>query len=278
MIRRVLAAAAAAGIVVACAPPLGGQTLRGSHASVELMYDRARASDLRFFQTSNEVVAAAMSGRLKVISVSDDVTIDEALYPYVLPRTLEFIQRFAAQYRAACGERIVVTSGTRPSARQPRNASPESVHPTGMAVDFRRPAGGCLTWIRKALLTLENQGVIEATEERRPPHFHVAVLAGSRTQYAVSGIAPVPQPVAEAVAAPAMPPVVAPVAPTKAATSMGEVAARDEPATGSRRYRVKSGDTLWDIARRYHTTVARLKALNGLGASGIMPGQRLRLP
>jgi hypothetical protein len=51
-----------------------------------------------------------------------------------------------------------------------------SVHPTGMAVDLRRPSGRCLTWLRRTLLAAERRGAIEATEERHPPHFHVAVL------------------------------------------------------------------------------------------------------
>jgi hypothetical protein len=95
----------------------------------------------------------------------------------VLLNTLRVTDSLAAAYRAGCGERLVVTSGARPLARQPRNASPKSVHPTGMAVDFRRPrTPACLTWLRKALVDLEGTGAIEATEERHPAHFHVAVL------------------------------------------------------------------------------------------------------
>jgi membrane-bound lytic murein transglycosylase D len=44
-------------------------------------------------------------------------------------------------------------------------------------------------------------------------------------------------------------------------------------------YRVRSGDTLWAIARRVGTTPAQLVALNGLQQRHrLMPGQRLRLP
>jgi hypothetical protein len=46
-----------------------------------------------------------------------------------------------------------------------------------MAIDFRKPkTQACLTWLRQALADLEAAGVIEATEEKHPPHFHVAVL------------------------------------------------------------------------------------------------------
>jgi LysM repeat protein len=41
---------------------------------------------------------------------------------------------------------------------------------------------------------------------------------------------------------------------------------------------VKSGDTLWSIAQRHDTTVAALKAANGLTSDKITPNQVLRLP
>ena len=71
---------------------------------------------------------------------------------------------------------MVVTSATRPMSRKLVNSSSQTVHPAGIAVDLRRPSGRCLTWLRRTLLAAERRGTIEATEERRPPHFHVAVL------------------------------------------------------------------------------------------------------
>jgi membrane-bound lytic murein transglycosylase D len=44
------------------------------------------------------------------------------------------------------------------------------------------------------------------------------------------------------------------------------------------RYRVKRGDTLWSIAKRFGTTVDAIRKWNGLGAkSTIRAGQRLKL-
>ena len=99
-----------------------------------------------------------------------------------------FIERLSEQYRAACGERLVVTSLTRPITRQPPNASVISVHPTGMAADLRRSdSSGCRQWLETVLLDLEGKGVIEATREQYPPHYHVAVFPNPYLQYLASG-------------------------------------------------------------------------------------------
>ncbi|MHB8079026.1 MAG: N-acetylmuramoyl-L-alanine amidase [Candidatus Krumholzibacteriia bacterium] len=45
-----------------------------------------------------------------------------------------------------------------------------------------------------------------------------------------------------------------------------------------RRYRVRRGDTLWELARRHGTTIAEICRRNGLPAARITVGQSLRLP
>jgi LysM repeat protein len=40
---------------------------------------------------------------------------------------------------------------------------------------------------------------------------------------------------------------------------------------------VKKGDNLYDIARKYKTTVSKIKQLNGMTSNMIRPGQKLKL-
>lgn len=230
-------------LLLVCALPvsLAAQTLRGSPESVDLMYTSARSGDLAFLHSRADIWRAALSGELAMISINENLTLDRVAFPFVLPNTLRFADSLAAAYRAACGERLVVTSGSRPEAEQPRNASPKSVHPTGMAVDFRIPKdSNCLAWLRASLLELENSHVVEATEERHPPHFHVAVLQ-------------------QPVHAPAF------------------VAEARAPRAAGRTYRVRAGDNLWAIARRNGTTPEKLMRLNGISGRRLRVGRTLRL-
>jgi LysM repeat protein len=50
------------------------------------------------------------------------------------------------------------------------------------------------------------------------------------------------------------------------------------PANTAPTYRVRSGDSLWSIARRHGVTVAALQATNGVSSSALRPGQSLRIP
>src|SRR5690242_8976935 len=133
------------------AAPISAQTLKGSPASVDRMYTTAHQRDLQFFRTTSDIYDAVRSGELKMLTVTNDLDLERITFPFVLPNTLRFADSLAARYHAGCGERLVATSGARPLDKQPRNASPKSVHPTGMAVDFRKPkTPACLAWMRKA--------------------------------------------------------------------------------------------------------------------------------
>jgi hypothetical protein len=229
------------------------------------MYASAQARGLDFFRTPDEVYKAAASGALEAISVSDDLMLEKTTFPFVLPNTRRFADSLAKEFRGACGERLVVTSGVRPLDDQPRNASPKSVHPTGMAVDFRKPRGPCLKWLRKGLLALEKNHVVEATEERHPVHFHVAVLQQAPERVISSSAGSTRGTASEPKASPGV----------DAALSKSRTTATS-PSTESV-YRVRAGDNLTTIAQRYNTTPDRLQEINGLRSSVIMPGQLIKL-
>jgi hypothetical protein len=241
---------------LAIATAASGQTLKGSHASVDLMYTSARSRALAFLQSPVDIYEAVRLGDLKLLGISRDVMLEQVAFPFVLPNTKRFVDSLAAAYHAGCGERLIVTSGARPTGQQPRNASPLSVHPTGMAVDFRKPTGKCLEWLRTNLLALEQRRVIEATEERHPPHFHVAVLDQEPERHSSQ--------LASASAQRAAP---------GARVAAGDVAGRSGSA-----YRVRAGDNLSTIARRFGTNVDAIKTRNGLHTTRLRVGQQLTLP
>jgi hypothetical protein len=173
-----------------CAAPLLAQSLLGSHESLLRQNQEAREHDFTYLRTSSDVRDFAQQGLLVRLPGSSDYELagDEVSFPYARPEVKTFVERLSRQYREACGERLVVTSLTRPITRQPPNASAISVHPTGMAVDLRRSdSSGCRQWLETVLLDLEGKGVLEATREQYPPHYHVAVFPNPYLQYVASG-------------------------------------------------------------------------------------------
>ena len=59
-------------------------------------------------------------------------------------------------------------------------------------------------------------------------------------------------------------------------------AAKRKPKAGAKgrtRYKVRSGDSLWKIARKFGVSVKAIRRANGMGRkSGLRPGQRLVIP
>jgi hypothetical protein len=222
-----------------------GQALGGSEASVMRAYVGAEDHDFTFLQTSAQVQRFVEAGYLVRVSSRRDFVLHDVSFPYGRPMVKLFIERLGGQYRRACGEELVVTSLTRPLSKQPRNASIFSVHPTGMAVDFRTSLNSvCRRWLESTLLHLEEAGVLEATRERQPSHYHVAVFPKLYAAYVTDQLA--------------------------SALSGNSVAAS--------RYMVREGDSLWAIARSHGTTVPKLKAANDIRGSRIYAGQLLTVP
>jgi spore germination protein YaaH len=113
-----------------------------------------------------------------------------------------------------------------------------------MAVDLRHSRNrACRGWLERVLTQLEGAGVLEATRERFPVHYHVAVF---------------PRPYAAYVAA---------VNPRQPVSVQDRLA-----------YTVRSGDSLWGIARSHGTTVDDLRVANELEGSRIYVGQVLDVP
>lgn len=220
------------------------QSLRGSPSSVDRMYGYAVDHQLHFYETSKGVKSAVAEGHFVRLAGSDDYTLSDVSFPYVRPATRLFVHRLAAEYHAVCGKPLVVTSAVRPEAWQPPNSTPESVHPTGIAVDLRKPHGKCLSWMRRVLKSLEDTGVIEATEEHHPVHFHVAVYSVPYKHY------------------------------------VQRITGNDvQLADGGRtEYEIRKGDSLWSIAQRYGTSVEELQTINELSSATIMAGQTIVVP
>jgi len=151
--------------------------LAGSHTSMVRQHQAAIDLDYGFVKSASDVERLVASGELTRVAPNANVTLSGVSYPYARPVTWSFIERLAKQYRDATGTPLVVTSLTRPTSAQPRNASPLSVHPAGMAVDLRIPAdSAALAWLEKKLLSLEEAGAIDVTREYHPPHLHIAVF------------------------------------------------------------------------------------------------------
>lgn len=268
------------------------QSLRGSRSTMRQQNAVARQHDYSFLRTSAQVSRFVDLGLLVRLSGNADYELARVSYPYARSAVKLFVERLAAQYHAACGERLVVTSLTRPEAKQPRNASDLSVHPAGMAVDLRiSRRADCRKWLESTLLSLERQRVIDATRERYPPHYHVAVFPQPYEGYVATltrrsstrlAAAPKPEPKA-APAAAAAEPVLASAAESDEAPapSVTLASATDAPTPAAdalvETYEVRRGDTLWGIARQFGITVDALKEANKLGSARILAGQKLNV-
>jgi LysM repeat protein len=283
--RRASATLIAAIATVVCVDIVQAQSLRGSPVTMARQNRVAQDHDFTFLQTSAQVQRFVSSGYLVRVPGNANYELASVSHPYARPAVKTFIERLSAQYRSACGEKLVVTSLTRPVREQPRNASDLSVHPAGMAVDLRvSNKRACVRWLESTLLSLEKQGVLDATRERRPPHYHVALFPQPYTRYvasltsSASRVAAAETKAKEAVTVAVSVPVPEPTTSSDRLLVTANVAPDDEPVTDTQAYRVNRGDTLWSIARRLGTTVDALKDLNGLKGSQLRAGQTLTVP
>jgi len=226
---------------------LQAQSLKGSSAVMQRQNQIAVSYDYSFLKTSQDVRSFYQNGYLVKVSNSDTLTIHNVSYPYARAEVKLFLERLSRQYQNACGEKLVVTSLTRPLDEQPRNASDVSVHPTGMALDLRIPRKGrCRSWLQSTLLSLEKSNVLDVTRERYPPHFHVALFTETYREYVAS-----------------------------LESKRQETVETPREIPGG--YTVGRGDSLYLIAERYDTTVQELKEANNLRSNVLQIGQVLKL-
>ena len=231
-------------LFLASVSDVAGQSLRGSRASLDVQNRMARQHDFTYIDTPSRVRFFAEQGWLVRVTANQDFDLHAVSFPYARPEVELFIRRLAGQYRRACGERLVVTSLTRPTNRQPHNASDRSVHPTGMALDLRYSWDrNCRSWLEGVLTSLEAQGVLEATLERRPRHYHVALFPSPYARY------------------------------------VERLVSREaEDGPDMRPYKVRNGDSLWRIAREHGISVDELKSVNDIRDNRIFAGQVIDLP
>jgi uncharacterized protein YcbK (DUF882 family) len=171
-------------------------SLKGSSASVGRMDHQADLHDFTRLQTEEEMEKFVKAGLLVKLTGNTNYKVEGVSHPYVRPEVKLFIERLAAQSRTTCPDGLIVTSATRPKTEQPRNASKRSVHPAGMAIDLRVPdKSKCKNWLEKTLLDLEKKKVLEATREKKPPHYHIAVFPEPYEKYVDSKVAPAKKPV-----------------------------------------------------------------------------------
>jgi LysM repeat protein len=247
----------------AAAAPASADPLRGSRASLLAQNRVAKQHDYTYIRNPAELRRFVNKGYLVRVRPTTDLQLADVSFPYARAEVKLFLDRLGRQYRSECREPLVVTSLTRPKSHQPRNASKISVHPTGMAIDLRRPAKiRCRTWLERTLRELQREGVLDATRERWPPHYHVALFPTPYTEY----VARIERDLPER------------DVPTTVVEAVSPSAAEAEAAVDMVAYRVRRGDTLWTISRHHGTSVRQIRAANDLSRSRIHPGQVLKIP
>ena len=242
---------------------LAQSPLKGSRTAMRKQNSVAQQQDYTFLRTTSDVKRFVESGYLVPVGATQALKLSGVSFPYARPAVKTFAERLASQYRDACGNKLIVTSLTRPVEKQPRNAHKLSVHPAGMALDIRvSERAACRRWLESTLVSLEKKGVLEATRERNPAHYHVAVFPSAYFHYL--GKAAEDPRIAQVSA-----PNYASVVPSRSSITKN---------TPMVTYKVSAGESLWTIARKHGVTLNELKAANNMRNSLIRVGQVIKVP
>ena len=231
-------------------------SLRGSSHSLDRQQTAAKRARLKLHKTRREVMHSVRKGLLIRVRPSSTLQLANVSYPYAHPKLHRLLNQLSKLYYNHCRAPLVITSLTRPIHEQPRNASRRSVHPAGLAADLRVPPPGCRKWLRTTLLNWESQGLVEATREKRPPHFHLVAMTHNLSTRQISQLG-------------------------KHSTlkkNKRKKAHKTHRHNRYKKYRVRKGDSIWKLARKWRVSEQSIKRLNHLHSSRIDYGQILLVP
>jgi LysM repeat protein len=288
--RSLITTLVAGALVIFFSTSVRAQSLNGSRSSVARQASEARRHDFSYMETGVRVSRFIDTGLLERLEGNRDYELHGVSWPYARPAVRLFVERLSSQFRSGCGETLTITSLTRPVSEQPSNSSADSVHPTGMAVDLRVPqTRACRDWLNSVLLSLEGAGVLEATRENNPPHYHVAVFPNAYESYVATrgrtpdeyivrrgdslisiarktGTTVLQLRAANGISGDLIRAGQTLSVPTEASLQAAETV-----------HRVRRGESLTVIARLYGTTVAAIRAANDLTGDFIRDGEVLRV-
>jgi hypothetical protein len=237
-------------------------SLRGSKLSLDRQQEAAKRAHLKLHKTRREVMRSVKRGDLIRVRSNRYLQLANVSYPYAHPKLHKLLNQLSKLYYRHCKTPLVITSLTRPIHEQPRNASRRSVHPAGIAADLRVPPYVCRKWLRARLTNWESQGLIEATRERRPPHFHIVAMPHKLSAHKLVKLSE--------------------SSPSKKIRSRSKKRKIKHRKSHRRRsyqsYRVRRGDSIWKLARKWHVSETSIKRLNHLKTSRIDYGQTLLIP
>ena len=240
-------------------PKRGLGSLRGSPASLDRQQIARRRSNLKLHPNKRSVRRAIRRNELKRIRPTRKIELSNVSYPYAHPKLYALLHKLSSLYWQHCRTPLVITSLLRPRNEQPRNASPRSVHPSGIAVDLRVPPKVCRHWLRETLSSWERQHFIEATREYRPPHFHVVVLPHRLSFNTIKSLRGGGKA-------------------TKTLTARRSTGHRKTHRSPLVRYKVKRGDSLWGLSRRWGVSQKEIMRRNRLSSTRIDRGQMILIP
>ena len=233
------------------------------------------AQGLNAIKSRKQVLRAIRKGHAKTCQSHLLFRAVERIISLCTSKLHSLLNKLGRLYYKHCRTPLVITSLTRPINEQPRNGSKRSVHPAGIAADLRVPPYACRKWLRNTLLSWESQGLIEATREKRPPHFHIVVIPHRLNKVRLAqlnGFKPKKRRVQA----------------KSSKYRKGRQYSRKKISSrlsASRRkyrvlktYRVRRGDSIWRLSRRWHVSEKAIKRVNGLKSSHIELGQLLKIP